>query len=125
MRNASERFVNDSLLRESRALLRCAPVHEADANESRDLSLRTLSYAPASERYLRGGHSSSSGWGIESWARLSASRSRWFFSQTSRWRTRRIIGTTITAITTIPIRGLIDCTGNPGIDCTRNPGRRA
>jgi hypothetical protein len=38
---------------------------------------------------------------------LSASRSPWFFSQTSRWRTRRIIGTT-TATTTITIRGLID-----------------
>jgi hypothetical protein len=34
--------------------------------------------------------------------------SHWFFWQTSRWRTRRIIGTTITTITTIPIRGLID-----------------
>jgi hypothetical protein len=41
--------------------------------------------------------------GIESWVRLSASRSHWFFSQTSRWRTRRIIGTTTTLITIITI----------------------
>ena len=38
--------------------------------------------------------------GIESWLRLSALRSHWFFSQTSRWRIRRIIGT-ITLITPI------------------------
>jgi len=47
--------------------------------------------------------------GIESWARSLASRSHWFFSQTSRWRTRRIMGTIIiTPITPTTTTLIID-----------------
>jgi hypothetical protein len=62
---------------------------------------------------MRRVHSHIQGLGIESWQSLLASRSGWFFWQTSRWQTRPIIATTTIITTTITIRGPIDSSRRP------------